>query len=45
MSHAEHHHPHPTAAPSILRLSVGQRVGAVAAVIVLLWAAIFWAMH
>jgi hypothetical protein len=44
MAHADHHHPHPTATPSILRLSVWQRVGFAVAVIALLWAAIFWAM-
>jgi hypothetical protein len=44
-----HHHPgqgHPPAAisPSILRMSVVQRLGIAAALIVLLWGAVLWAM-
>jgi len=45
-----HHHPghvHPPASvhPSILRLSVLQRLGFAAGLIALLWAAAFWAMQ
>jgi hypothetical protein len=46
-----HHHPpghaHPPAAiaPSILRLSVVERLGIVSVLIALIWAAVFWAMH
>jgi hypothetical protein len=45
-----HHHPgrlHPPAAiaPSILRLSVMQRLAVSAGLIALLWAAAFWAMR
>ena len=44
-----HHHPgqgHPPASisPSILRLSVLQRLAIAAALIVLLWGAVIWAM-
>ena len=44
-----HHHPghvHPPAsvAPSILRLSVLERLAAVAVLIAVLWGAVFWAM-
>jgi hypothetical protein len=45
-----HHHPagqaHPPAAvsPSILRLSVLERLAAVSLVIAALWGAVFWAM-
>jgi hypothetical protein len=46
--HRHHHHPghvHPPASvhPSILRLSVLQRLGFAAGLIALLWAAAFWA--
>jgi hypothetical protein len=49
-AHHHHHHPghvHPPAgvAPSILRLSALQRLGFAAGLIVLLWAAAFWAMR
>jgi hypothetical protein len=38
-------HEHPiTAAPSILRLSVGQRVVAVTAIVAVLWGIVLWAM-
>jgi hypothetical protein len=45
-----HHHPghvHPPAAvaPSLLRLSVWQRLAITGALIVLMWLAVFWAMH
>jgi len=44
-----HHHPgqgHPPAsiAPSILRMSVVQRLGFAAAVVALIWGAVLWAM-
>jgi hypothetical protein len=49
-SHHHHHHPgqgHPpvTAHPSILRMSVLERLGFAAVLIALLWAAAFWAMR
>lgn len=50
-SHHHHHHPqgeaHPPAAvaPSILRLSAGQRLGMALALIAVIWAAVFWAMR
>ena len=46
-----HHHPlghaHPPAAiaPSILRLSVFERLVVVSALIAAIWAAVFWALH
>ena len=49
--HHHHHHPqghaHPATVvgPSILRLSVFQRLGFAAALIALVWAAVFWAMY
>jgi hypothetical protein len=44
-----HHHPgegHPPASisPSILRLSAIERLAAAAVLIVLIWAAVYWAM-
>ena len=47
--HHHHHHPgegHPPASisPSILRLSAVERLAAAGVVIVLIWAAVFWAM-
>jgi hypothetical protein len=50
MSDHHHHHPghvHPPASvhPSILRLSVLQRLGFAAGLIALVWAAAFWAMR
>jgi len=47
--HHHHHHPgegHPPASisPSILRLSAVERLAAAAVLIVLIWAAVFWAM-
>jgi hypothetical protein len=44
-----HHHPgegHPpaTVSPSILRMSVLERLAIAAALIVVLWGAVFWAM-
>jgi len=49
--HHHHHHPHghahpPTAvAPSILRLSVLERLAAVSVLIGLIWAAVYWAIN
>ena len=43
--HPEHAHPPARVAPSILRLSVLQRLGFAAGLIALLWAAAFWAMR
>jgi hypothetical protein len=47
--HHHHHHPgrgHPPASvsPSILRMSVVERLAIAAALIVLLWGAVLWAM-
>ena len=47
--HHHHHHPgegHPPASisASILRLSAIERLAAAAVLIVLIWAAVFWAM-
>jgi hypothetical protein len=49
--HDAHHHHHPgqahppaTVSPSILRLSVLERLAAVAVIVAALWGAIFWAM-
>jgi hypothetical protein len=42
--HPGHAHPPATVSPSILRLSALERLAAVAAVIVVLWGAVFWAM-
>jgi hypothetical protein len=40
-----HQHPHPVViSPSILRMSVLQRLAIAAGVIVVIWAAVFWAM-
>jgi hypothetical protein len=48
--HHQHHHPgrgHPPAsvAPSILRLSVAQRLAISGALVALVWAAVIWAMR
>jgi hypothetical protein len=49
--HHHHHHPHghahpPAAvAPSILRLSVVERLAFVAVLIAAIWAAVYWAVH
>ena len=40
----EHAHPPATVHPSILRLSVAERLAAAAVVIVVLWGVVFWAM-
>jgi hypothetical protein len=40
-----HHHPHRIeVSPSILRLSVAERLAAAAVITAILWAAIYWAM-
>jgi hypothetical protein len=40
-----HSHPHPVViSPSILRMSALQRLAIAAAVIVVIWTALFWAM-
>jgi len=45
--HHHHHsgttHPSPALTPSLLRLSAAQRVAVAAALIALVWAAVFWA--
>jgi hypothetical protein len=49
--HSHHHHPpgqgHPpaTIAPSLLRLSVAERLGLAALLAALVWAAVLWAMQ
>ncbi len=43
--HAGHVHPSPTISPSLLRLSLPQRIGIAALVIALIWTAALWAMH
>lgn len=42
--HAGHAHPPATVAPSILRLSVAERLAGVAIVIGAMWAMVIWAM-
>jgi hypothetical protein len=42
--HPGHHHPPATIAPSILRMSVAERLMAAGVVIGLLWVAVLWAM-
>ncbi len=44
MSHIHHHAP-PAIGPSVLRLSVWQRLGYAAGAVVVLWAAVLWAMR
>jgi hypothetical protein len=46
MAHEPHHHHAVTAEPgfSLLRLSVGERLGWAALVIIALWAAVLWAL-
>jgi hypothetical protein len=49
MTHHHHHrhggasHPSPTITPSLLRLSVPERIAVVGVLIVLIWLAVFWA--
>ena len=46
MASQPHRHPHPViVSASILRLSVLARLAVAGAVIVLIWAAVFWAMR
>ena len=49
MTHHHHHdgttHPSPTIAPSLLRLSAAQRIAAAGVLIVLIWAAVLWAIY
>ena len=45
MAQLPHHHPHPVIVPaSILRMSALERLAIAAGVIVVIWAAVFWAM-
>jgi len=40
-----HQHSHPvTVSPSILRMSAMERLAVVAGIVVVIWAAVFWAM-
>jgi len=48
--HHHHHgpgqgHPPATVSPSMLRMSVAERLAVAATLIVLLWGAVFWAMQ
>jgi len=43
--HAGGPHPAPTLTPSLLRLSAAQRLGLAAALSLLIWAAVAWAMR
>jgi hypothetical protein len=43
--HAGHAHPSPTIAPSLLRLSVPQRLGIAGALTALIWLAALWALR
>jgi hypothetical protein len=49
MSHHHHHggapHPSPVLSPSLLRLSAAQRLAGAGMLIVLIWAAFFWAIR
>jgi len=42
--HAGHAHPAAAVSPSLLRMSVSERLAAVAIVIAVLWGAVFWAL-
>jgi hypothetical protein len=48
MTHHHHHpghaHPSPYVAPSLLRLSVPERLAVAAVLIAILWGAVIWAM-
>src|SRR4029079_7811441 len=48
MAHHHHHpgqaHPSPSISPSLMRLSVAERLAVAAALIALMWAAALWAM-
>ena len=41
--HADEAHPSPTLSPSLLRLSVPQRLALAGALIALIWVAVLWA--
>jgi uncharacterized membrane protein YvlD (DUF360 family) len=49
MTHHHHHggttHPSATISPSLLLLSVPERIVIAGLLIVLIWAAVFWAIH
>jgi hypothetical protein len=48
MTHHHHTgpaHPSPTISPSLLRLSLPQRIAIAGALIALLWATVLWATH
>jgi hypothetical protein len=45
MTHSGAPHPSPAIAPSLLRLSVTQRLLIAGALIALIWAAFFWAVR
>jgi len=48
MTHHHHSgatHPSPTISPSLLRLSVPQRLAVVGVLIAVIWAAVLWATH
>jgi hypothetical protein len=45
MANAPHHHPHPVViSASLLRMSALERLALAAGVLVVMWAAVFWAM-
>jgi hypothetical protein len=45
MASQPHHHPHPVDAPvSLLRMSALQRLAVASGMIVVIWAAVLWAM-
>ena len=45
MANAPHHHPHPVViSASLLRMSALERLALAGGVIVVMWAAVFWAM-
>jgi len=43
--HGEDLHPSPAIAPSLLRLSVGARMGLAGLLIAVIWAVALWAMY
>jgi hypothetical protein len=49
MTHHHHHageaHPSPALSPSLIRLSVPQRLMLAGLLIAVIWAAVFWAVH
>ena len=45
MANAPHHHPHPVViSASLLRMSALERLALAGGVLVVMWAAVFWAM-